>query len=110
MHSHLLLQIESCDKHVDVAAVVVVAIIVVGLRRISGGCGDHIGVMGLVVVLRKDFILLNFVESCLKSCRFLVQSLQNYGCGGHIGVMGIVVVLRKALILLNFVKSHLKSC
>ena len=66
--------------------------------------------MGIVVVLQKVFILLNFVESCLKSCQFLVESLQNYGGGDHIGVMGIVVVLRKAFILLNFVKSRLKSC
>ena len=43
-------------------------IVVVGLQRISGGYGDHIGVMGIVVVLRKVFTLLNFVDSCLKSC------------------------------------------
>ena len=45
-----------------------VVIVVFGLQRISEGCGDHIGVMGIVVVLRKVFTLLNFVESYLKLC------------------------------------------
>ena len=45
-----------------------VVIVVFGLQRISEGCGDHIGVMGIVVVLTKVFTLLNFVESYLKLC------------------------------------------